>query len=441
MRRAIKIVVTTMGVIAFALLGPAADARPASSCPAPQPASNMVTTLNSDFADSGALVSSQWRPFVGLHGDTNQELEAFAASEVKIVPSVGLVLQTDRRTFLGHPFVSGEVTTSGLVTQTYGHFEMLAKMPDANGLWPAFWLLPANGAWPPEIDIVEYIYAPWGKTPDAMLDRPSHPQTTLHWVDASGRDMAMGQGYNSDIPAYHTDGNWGLAPAPRGVDPHFIGYHKYALDWRPGSLVWSIDGSPVFCVTDDKATGQRVPEVPMYLILDDAVSPGDPTHPGWPGYVAEDQKFPQDFDIAYVHVSQFKDLPAVPTLPLEIRDVALSTPRPEPGQIVKLVAELRVGNSDLKTTGIAHFGIEKFDTRQYYGIGADVDRVFVHVPDLQANRTYAITASYRVPEKLEPGLYSIGVSVDYTDMKNAPTVQEASLPQGALMTIGDAPDD
>jgi beta-glucanase (GH16 family) len=431
-----------VGVIApLGLLCAAAHAMPPSSCPAPQPASNMVTTLDSDFANAGRLDTSQWRPFVGLHGDIRHELEAFVPSEVRVIPSVGLVLQTDKRTFLDHPFVSGEVTTRGLVTQTYGHFEMLAKMPEANGLWPAFWLVPANGTWPPEIDIVEYIYAPWGKTPNKTLDRTSYPQTTLHWVDTHGQYRAMGQGYNSSILAYQTDKNWGSTPAPRGVDRHYVGYHKYAVDWRPGSLVWFIDGSPVFCIADNEATGQRVPDVPMYIVLDDAVSPGDPRHPGWPGYIAANQKLPQAFDIAYVHVSQFKDLPAAPPLSLEIREVTLSNPRPKPGQIVKLMAQLRIGNSDLKTNGFASFAIQKFGAGQYDGIGPDVDNVLVRVPELKANRSYAIMASYRVPKKLEPGLYSVGVAIDYTDSNNMDAGRNARLPQGALLTISAAPGD
>lgn len=59
------------------------------------------------------------------------------------------------------PYINNYEYTSGLLTtfesfsQTYGYFEIRADMPDRQGTWPAFWLLPADGSWPPELDVVE----------------------------------------------------------------------------------------------------------------------------------------------------------------------------------------------------------------------------------------------------------------------------------------------
>jgi beta-glucanase (GH16 family) len=39
--------------------------------------------------------------------------------------------------------------------QQYGYFEASIKSSDAGGTLAAFWLLPASGAWPPEVDIEE----------------------------------------------------------------------------------------------------------------------------------------------------------------------------------------------------------------------------------------------------------------------------------------------
>lgn len=56
-----------------------------------------------------------------------------------------------------------KVTSSCLITQgkhswQYGRFEMRAKIPVKNGMWPAFWTLGIDGNWPAngEIDIMEY---------------------------------------------------------------------------------------------------------------------------------------------------------------------------------------------------------------------------------------------------------------------------------------------
>ena len=51
---------------------------------------------------------------------------------------------------------SGMVTTYPGFRFEYGYVQVVVRLPDGPGLWPAFWLLASDLKWPPEIDIFEH---------------------------------------------------------------------------------------------------------------------------------------------------------------------------------------------------------------------------------------------------------------------------------------------
>jgi len=134
-----------------------------------------------------------------------------------------------------YPYSSGMLTTYRSFSFTYGYVDVVARLPGGAGTWPALWLLPTSWAWPPEIDIMEN----WG---------PHHAiRTTFHWRSAAGPECA---------------GRWVSSAADLAS-----GWHSYGLLWRPGSLVWYLDGRVV-----DAYVGPNVPSVPMYFLADLAIS-------------------------------------------------------------------------------------------------------------------------------------------------------------------------
>ncbi len=92
-------------------------------------------------------------------GWTNQELQSYSTSQVKVGKDEGktVLILTAKRT--GNKVVSGRVNTKNKKYFKYGKVEASIKLPEtANGLWPAFWMMGNNKQeWPAcgEIDIME----------------------------------------------------------------------------------------------------------------------------------------------------------------------------------------------------------------------------------------------------------------------------------------------
>lgn len=179
----------------------------------------------------------------------------------------------------GLTYSSGLITTQMSCVQTYGYFEMVAKLPAGGGFWPAFWLLPADGRWPPEIDVLEML----GQDPTTMY-------VTAH----------------SAATGAHTSGTTWLH-----VDDLSAGFHSFAVSWRPDAIKWYVDGTEVFSVATP-ADMHR----PMYMLANLAVGAAG----SWPG--PADGVSSATLSIDSIRAWQFADLlaPAVPE-PVAIRAV------------------------------------------------------------------------------------------------------------------------
>ncbi|MBU2033344.1 MAG: glycoside hydrolase family 16 protein, partial [Alphaproteobacteria bacterium] len=126
-----------------------------------------------DEFDAPTLDRSKWN-VIGPDFWVNEEEQAYIDSPetIRFAPAGSaagaedgvLILQPVFREGFEMPigreadFVSGRITTEGRYDFTHGRAVARIRMPDAVGVWPAFWLL-GNGTWPEtgEIDIMEYV--------------------------------------------------------------------------------------------------------------------------------------------------------------------------------------------------------------------------------------------------------------------------------------------
>ncbi|HVA15861.1 MAG TPA: glycoside hydrolase family 16 protein, partial [Stellaceae bacterium] len=166
----------------------------------------------------------------------------------------------------GYQYTSGEVNTSHSFSQTYGFFEMRAELPAGQGLWPAFWLLPENGSWPPEIDAMEML----GSNPTTYY-------TSLHSTGSWGNEVNGGQA--------------------NAVADTTTGFHTYGVDWEPNYITYYFDGHQVYQTPTPSDMN-----VPMYLTANLAVGGA------WPGDVNGSTPMPAHMQIDFIRA--YSSLPS-----------------------------------------------------------------------------------------------------------------------------------
>ena len=127
----------------------------------------------------------------------------------------------------GKPFLAGELTTLNSFSQTYGYFEMNAKLSNAAGAINAFWLLPADSSWPPELDAMEIL----GNNPSTLI------MTT------------------------HSNAE-GTKPYWANIPDSSQGFHSYGVDWEPDKITWYFDGQAVKSASTPSDMNK-----PMYMVL------------------------------------------------------------------------------------------------------------------------------------------------------------------------------
>ena len=224
-----------------------------------------------DFTGN-TLDLNNWSYQLGAGGGGNNELQTYTNSNATVENGI---LQITADNPSNNNYTSSRIRSQDLVDFRYGKLEASIKLPQGQGIWPAFWMMPTcdlYGNWPSsgEIDIMEYLG-----------HQTNTSYATCHFGNSPGDKGQSGSSYNLPTGDY-TDG-----------------FHLFGIEWSENNIKWFIDGVQMHEV--------NVPDVTPYLwpfnekfhfILNVAVGGN------WPGNPNASTMFPQTMEVDYVRAYQ-----------------------------------------------------------------------------------------------------------------------------------------
>lgn len=238
----------------------------------------------SDEFDSPSIDLDNWSFEIGdgcpgLCGWGNAELQYYTDSQENAFIEDGkLIIQGQYNPGDQFEYTSARLITEGKQTFASGRIEARIKMPQGQGMWPAFWMLPEErkyGNWPlsGEIDITEMV----------GFD-PATTHGTVHYGPMWPNNQFTGESASLSFGILADD------------------FHTYAVEWSDEEIRWFIDGS-LFSVRTISNLGDfpwRYDQE-YFIILNLAIGGY------WPGYPDNSTSFPQRMEVDYVRVYQKAD--------------------------------------------------------------------------------------------------------------------------------------
>lgn len=225
------------------------------------------------FKVDGAPDSTIWNIDHAGHGFGNNENQFYTRDLKNAFVKDGILNIVARKEKYEHrDYTSAKLTTYQKKSIHYGRVEVMAKIPQGAGTWPAIWFLGEQFheiGWPicGEIDLMEHV----GKNPKNIHFSLHSKSFNFHRHNQP--TMVV---YKEDI---------------------FDGFHEYAINWDENSISFELDKINV--ATFKKRENADVEEwpfnQPMYLILNLAIGGN------WGGAI-DDSIFPVSLQIKYVNV-------------------------------------------------------------------------------------------------------------------------------------------
>ncbi len=277
---------STVTVKAIGVLSGDTDSAVASQVVGSNVPSGMLVWTDEFTNSTGAIAQPNpavWTYDTGNNGFGNSELETYCAWGSTTAPCTtanpNAYVGTDgylhivARNPAANVYTSARLKSQGLFSFAQGRIEARIKMPEGQGLWPAFWLLGNNIAtvnWPAcgEQDVMEHINAP---SPD--------------WVEGS----IHGTNLNAGIKYMQT----GFLASD---------WHVYGMIWSKGMIQYYVDTpTNVYATFTNSGLAANAvwpfdSNVGAFVLLNMAVGGT------WPGSPDVTTPFPSEMLVDYVRV-------------------------------------------------------------------------------------------------------------------------------------------
>jgi beta-glucanase (GH16 family) len=225
----------------------------------------------SDEFNEDTIDKSNWGNNTGATGWGNNELEDYTDTNAYI-QNGDLVIEARRQiTGTDTTYTSARMITEGKREFQYGRIDIRAKLPVAQGLWPALWMLTndyttAYG----ETDIMELV----GSDPATIWG-------SVHWPLADGTTGTISNPYTL------TSGDFSQE------------FHVFSLIWTADNMQFLVDGVSYMTVSNTSiSSGTWTLDTPQFFIFNLAVGGN------WPGTPPAATVFPQRLLVDYVRVFQ-----------------------------------------------------------------------------------------------------------------------------------------
>jgi beta-glucanase (GH16 family) len=224
----------------------------------------------SDEFNGDKINPLNWTYDIDGHGWGNNELQYYTdRPENARVEDGNLIIEARKESYNGSQYTSARLKTEGLQNFLYGKVEARIKLPEGQGLWPAFWMLGSNMssvAWPDcgELDIMEHV------------NFSEYALGTAHW---NAHDGAQYKSYGGQTEIDVTK------------------YHNYSVEWSPNYIKWFVDDTKYaeYDITNS-INGTDSYHKPFFILLNMAVGGN------WPKNPDSSTEFPAKMYVDYVRV-------------------------------------------------------------------------------------------------------------------------------------------